>query len=152
MSMDSESTGWIYEPSDLQERFRLFVRDLVDDGVYLKKDWFKRSRKSGQFERSGVRISDWNRWSRDARFVAWFFEEFPEASPLSREEYALLDSLWASGVVEGMRGGEEWSYRLYAGVRFKGDRRAGDEEETAELRSYLNDTGGSRWRSPAAEA
>ena len=149
--MSGDGSKWIYEPTELQLSFRRFVRELVDEGVYLKKDWFRKSRKSGRFDR-GVTISDWNRWAKDGSFVAWFFEEFPEAAPMSKEEYALLDSLWASGVMKGMREGEEWSYRLYAGVRFKGDRRAGDEDETRELRSYLNDTGGSKWRVPTAEA
>ena len=117
----------------------------------MKKQWFKNSRRDGRFK-DGVALSDWNRWSADASFVAWFYEDFPEAAPMSKEEHTLLDSLWTDGVVKGMQNDKDWAYKLYANVRFKGEQRKQDREETRELRSYLNETGGSRWRTPAAEA
>ncbi len=146
-----DTTGWIYEPNEIQITFRRFVRELVDEGVLLKKDWFRRSRKDGRFSQ-GVGLSDWTRWTNDARFVAWFYADFPEAQPMSKEEFALLDSLWTDGVVNGMQENEDWAYKLYANVRFKGDSKQHGAEEARELRSYLNDTAGSKWRTPTAEA
>jgi hypothetical protein len=146
-----EPNSWIYEATDLQVTFRRFVREQVDDGILMKKQWFKNSRRDGRFN-DGVKLSDWNRWSSEPRFVAWFYEDFPEAAPMSKEEFALVDSLWTDGVVKGMQNDKDWAYKLYANVRFKGEQRVQDREETRELRSYLNDTSGSKWRTPAAEA
>lgn len=146
-----EPSDWVYNASTRQTVFRTIARELVDGGHLFRKDWFKCSRTDGRMK-SGVTLSEWNSWCNDGRFVGWFYEDFPEAVPISKEEYALMDSVWIDGVLDSMRSGEDWAYKLYANVRFKNERKREVNEESRELRSYLNETSGSRWRSPTAEA
>lgn len=144
-----------YKSTDRQKAFRRLARRMADNGDVFKKQWYRSSGKSesANLKDHAVTPSEWKRWCKDSRFIGWFYEDFPEAEPVSEEELCLLDNVWWRGVYDGMRNGESWAFDRYSKVRFAKTEQAQTSADLKELRDYLGgDSSGNNWRLPSAEA
>jgi hypothetical protein len=74
---------------------------------------------------------------------------------MSKEEFAMMDSQYWTGVRDAMGEGEEWAYRQYSKTRFDSTSAKNDQAESeslAELRSYFDTGSGDAWSVKPGEA
>jgi hypothetical protein len=153
--------GWLkaddneFRPTHQQEKFRELAYKMARYKKFFRGEWYKATKKK---EYSGVPINErtWNRWcTEDEKFRAWFYDEFPETSELSEEEFRMMDMQYWTGVRDAMGDGEEWAYRQYAKTRFDSAAAKKDQAESEsllELRNYFSTGGGDGWTSKPGEA
>lgn len=152
-------TAWIdpakleFKPNKRQEAFRELAISSVEEGQYFQKDWFAKSRNEPIFKKNPMRQSEWKKWNQSADFKIWFYSEFPVASGPSEFELQMMDQEFWEGVRDGIRDKREWSYKLYAKLRWGDTQAAQRREEAAELRAFLGDGKESNeWHAVVAEA
>ena len=160
-SAANELTPWIdpelldYNPTARQKAFRRVARHCVLNGKCLKSDWYASSAKSESeaFKDHPVAPSEFKRWTGKKSFLVWFYEDFPEAEPLSEQELQMIEHKWWNGVLEAMDAGEEWAYRAFAKVRYESRKAEQNRVENKELQDFLgNGSEGSAWHINAPEA
>ena len=154
-------TPWIapelldYKPTDRQSAFRRCVRNCVLNGKYLKADWYRASARSEAeaFKGHPVSPSEFKKWSQKKGFMVWFFEDFPEADPITEQELRMIEHKWWRGVLDAMDEGEEWAFRAFAKVRFEARKVEQQRAENKELSDFLgNGSEGGAWHVNAPEA
>jgi hypothetical protein len=144
-----------FRPTPQQEMFRSLAYRMAQRKRFFRGEWYKATKAK---EYQGVSISErtWSRWCKeDDRFVAWFYEEFPDTAELSEQEFKMMDMQYWTGVRDAMGEGEEWAYRQYAKTRFDSaaaKRDAADSESLMELRNYFDVGGGDSWNVKPGEA
>ena len=85
--------------------------------------------------------------------MVWFFEDFPEADPISEQEMQMIEHKWWRGVLDAMDEGEEWAFRAFAKVRFEARKVEQQRAENKELSDYLGGgSEGGAWHINAPEA
>ena len=160
-SAANELTPWIdpelldYKPTDRQKAFRRVARNCVLNGHLLKRHWYGASAKaeSEAFKGHPVTPSEFRRWAAKKSFLVWFYEDFPEAEPLSEQELQMIEHKWWQGVLDAMDAGEEWAYRAFAKVRYEAKRVDQQKAENKELQEYIgNASEGAAWHINAPEA
>jgi hypothetical protein len=160
-SAANELTPWIdpelleYKPTARQKAFRRVARNCVLGGQLLKSDWYVASSRSESeaFKGHPVAPSEWKRWSAKKGFLVWFYEDFPEAEPLSEQELQMIEHKWWRGILDAMDAGEEWGYRAFAKVRYEAKRAEQDKADSKELREFLGSgSEGAAWHINAPEA
>ncbi|HCO00181.1 MAG TPA: hypothetical protein DIT31_07950 [Methylophaga sp.] len=157
----TELTPWIdpelldYKPTDRQSAFRRCVRNCVLNGKYLKADWYRASARSEAeaFKGHPVAPSEFKKWSQKKGFMVWFFEDFPEADPITEQELRMIEHKWWRGVLDAMDEGEEWAFRAFAKVRFEARKVEQQRAENKELSDFLGSgSEGGAWHANAPEA
>ena len=144
-----------FRPTPQQEKFRQLAYRMALRKRFFRGEWYKATKAK---EYQGVAISErtWARWCKeDDRFVAWFYDEFPDTAELSEEEFKMMDMQYWTGVRDAMSEGEEWAYRQYAKTRFDSaaaKKEAADTESLVELRAYFDAGGGDSWKVEPGEA
>ena len=144
-----------FRPTPQQEKFRQLAYRMALRKRFFRGEWYKATKAK---EYQGVAISErtWARWCKeDDRFVAWFYDEFPDTAELSEEEFKMMDMQYWTGVRDAMSEGEEWAYRQYAKTRFDSaaaKKDAADTESLVELRAYFDAGGGDSWKVEPGEA
>lgn len=142
-----------FTPSTRQKYFRNVVRKQVVAGKFFRKHWYQSANAgSDVFKKEPIGPAELRKWLRSAGFKAWFYDEFPEAEPISEEELRFLDQQWWSGVNDGMSDGQKWAYEVYAKIRFISRKSEQDNSEVKELEEYFRAGDSAKWRVPAAEA
>ena len=145
----TELTPWIdpelldYKPTDRQSAFRRCVRNCVLNGKYLKADWYRASARSEAeaFKGHPVAPSEFKKWSQKKGFMVWFFEDFPEADPITEQELRMIEHKWWRGVLDAMDEG--------VAARMGEQQRA----ENKELSDFLGSgSEGGAWHANAPEA
>ena len=122
-----------FRPTPQQEKFRQLAYRMALRKRFFRGEWYK----------------------EDDRFVAWFYDEFPDTAELSEEEFKMMDMQYWTGVRDAMSEGEEWAYRQYAKTRFDSaaaKKEAADTESLVELRAYFDAGGGDSWKVEPGEA
>ena len=160
-SAANELTPWIdpelldYKATDRQKAFRRVARNCVLGGKFIKSDWYAASARSESeaFKDHPVTPSEFRRWGAKKAFMVWFYEDFPEAEPLSEQELQMIEHKWWKGVLEAMDAGEDWAYRAFAKFRFEARQVEQNRTQNKELQDFLgNGSEGSGWHINAPEA
>ena len=156
---NAQVNGWLkpdnneFNPTYQQEKFRELAYKMARYKKFFRGEWYKATKKK---EYSGVPINErtWNRWcNEDEKFRAWFYDEFPETSELSEEEFRMMDTQYWTGVRDAMGDGEEWAYRAFAKVRFEARQVEQNRTQNKELEEFLgNGSEGAGWHMNAPEA
>ncbi len=121
----------------------------------MKSDWYRASARSESeaFKGHPVTPSEFKKWSQKKGFMVWFFEDFPEADPISEQEMQMIEHKWWRGVLDAMDEGEEWAFRAFAKVRFEARKVEQQRAENKELSDYLGGgSEGGAWHINAPEA
>ena len=138
-----------------QEKFRELAYRMASRKRFFRGEWYKAT-KAKEYTGAPSNERTWARWcTEDDRFLAWFYEEFPETSEISEEEFRMMDMQYWTGVRDAMTEGEEWAYRQYAKTRFDSaaaKKDAADSESLLELRAYFDVGGGESWKVKPGEA
>ena len=144
-----------FRPTPQQEKFRQLAYRMALRKRFFRGEWYK-STKAKEYQGTPISERTWARWCKeDDRFMAWFYDEFPDTAELSEEEFKMMDMQYWTGVRDAMTEGEEWAYRQYAKTRFDSaaaKRDAADSESMMELRAYFDAGGGESWKIEPGEA
>jgi len=144
-----------FRPTPQQEKFRLLSYRMAQRKRFFRGEWYKAT-KAKEYQGVVVNERTWSRWCKeDDRFLAWFYDEFPDTAEISEQEFKMMDTQYWVGVRDAMSEGEEWAYRQYAKTRFDSaaaKKDAADSESLIQLRTYFNDGGGESWKVEPGEA
>jgi len=157
----SELMAWIdpelldYKPKLRQSAFRRIARRMVIQGNLLKSDWYgaTTTSESEAFKGHPVTPSEFRRWTQKRGFLVWFYEDFPEAEPISEQELQMIEHKWWRGVLDAMDAGEEWAFRIFAKIRYESKAAIQNKVKDKELSDFLgNSSEGAAWHANAPEA
>ena len=91
-----------FRPTPQQEKFRQLAYRMA----------LRKATKAKEYQGTPISERTWARWCKeDDRFMAWFYDEFPDTAELSEEEFKMMDMQYWTGVRDAMTEGEEWAYR-----------------------------------------
>jgi hypothetical protein len=150
-------TTWIdpttlkhYNPSDRQAAFHDIALEAAVAGVCWKADWVRRANASGldEFTYRPMTLSEYNSWAGDRAFSAWFYSDFDELHTPDEDEMKMLDRKFWRGLSSGMDAGREWSFKVFAKVRW-GEGGVNQNKDRTDLDSFLNQEGGAEGWSTA---
>tara|TARA_Y100000114_G_scaffold102928_1_gene96055 strand:- start:284 stop:844 length:561 start_codon:yes stop_codon:yes gene_type:complete len=144
-----------FRPTPQQEKFRQLAYRMATRKRFFRGEWYKAT-KAKEYNGATINERTWARWCKeDERFLAWFYDEFPDTAEISEEEFKMMDMQYWVGVRDAMHEGEEWAYRQYAKTRFDSaaaKRDAADNDSLMELRAYFDVSGGNSWKVNPGEA
>lgn len=155
----SPVTAWIdpaklqFKPTKRQDAFREVAITCVANKQYFQKNWFEGCKNEPIFKKNPMRYSEWKKWNQGTDFKVWFYSEFPSSSGPTEFEMQMLEQEFWDGVKTGLEGNKEWSFKLFAKLRWGDSMAAQRREEAAEMNSFLGDGKESNeWHTVVAEA
>lgn len=153
-------TAWLtpdaikpFKPSKRQEAFREVALLAAEEGKYFKKHWFAMSKKVECFKKNPMRLHEWDKWSKEPKFIAWFFSEIPQAHPPDDHEKKMLESEFWDGMSDGLSGRKEWAFKLFAKLRYGNQTQQQKADEEQQFDDFIGEADESAaWQGELAEA
>lgn len=118
-------TAWIdpksiaeFVPSERQQALKEVASLACEAGYFWRKDWFRLAKEHEVFKAKPIGQNEWVNWTRQDGFMEWFYVDIQDTGAPDDYEMKALDTKFWRGVAQGMDSQKEWSFKLFAKLRY----------------------------------